>query len=150
MLRRYKRQLLVALWCLFIFIQSSLPGHVSAGESGTLTAILNKALFFLLGDKVLPVSELLLRKAAHFFEYFVLGALLYGALYSPERKGLKTVAFSLLLGGLYAVTDEIHQYFVPERYMSAADVLIDSAGTLLGALARHLLVYLKTHGKRES
>ena len=38
----------------------------------------------------------------------------------------------LLIGFLYAVSDEIHQYFVPGRAMQARDVLIDTAGVLLG------------------
>lgn len=38
----------------------------------------------------------------------------------------------LLIGFLYAVSDEIHQYFVPGRAMQARDVLIDTVGVLLG------------------
>lgn len=38
----------------------------------------------------------------------------------------------LLIGFLYAVSDEIHQYFVPGRAMQARDVLIDTSGVLLG------------------
>lgn len=38
----------------------------------------------------------------------------------------------LLIGFLYAVSDEIHQHFVPGRAMQARDVLIDTAGVLLG------------------
>ena len=38
----------------------------------------------------------------------------------------------LLIGFLYAVRDEIHQQFVPGRAMQARDVLIDTAGVLLG------------------
>ena len=35
---------------------------------------------------------------------------------------------------LYAISDEVHQYFVPGRAMMATDVLIDSIGAILGCL----------------
>jgi len=44
---------------------------------------------------------------------------------------------TLILGFLYAVSDEIHQYFVPGRAMQARDVLIDTAGVLLGFCIVH-------------
>ena len=37
-----------------------------------------------------------------------------------------------LTGTLYAVTDEIHQYFVPGRSCEFRDICIDSAGVLCG------------------
>ena len=40
---------------------------------------------------------------------------------------------ALLCACIYAVTDEFHQSFVPGRDPSAYDVMIDSAGALLGA-----------------
>lgn len=33
---------------------------------------------------------------------------------------------------MYAITDEIHQYFVIGRYYSIIDVLIDSIGSITG------------------
>ena len=38
----------------------------------------------------------------------------------------------VLFVGLYAATDEIHQLFVPNREGKFADVIIDTAGALLG------------------
>jgi VanZ family protein len=68
--------------------------------------------------------DLVLRKLAHAAEYAILGALLARA---TGRTGL---AFSL--GALYAISDEIHQAFVPGRLGSPLDVAIDAAGVAIG------------------
>jgi VanZ family protein len=68
--------------------------------------------------------DLVLRKIAHAAEYAVLGALLVRA---TGRTGL---AFAL--GALYAVSDELHQAFVPGRLGSPIDVAIDAAGVAVG------------------
>jgi len=68
--------------------------------------------------------DLALRKLAHAAEYAVLGALLMRA---TGRAGL---AFGL--GALYAVSDEIHQAFVPGRTGASLDVAIDAIGVALG------------------
>jgi hypothetical protein len=70
--------------------------------------------------------DLLLRKLAHTAEYAVLGLLLMRAL------GQAAVAFAF--GVAYAVTDEIHQAFVPGRQGAPLDVLIDAAGVAIGVL----------------
>ena len=77
------------------------------------------------------------RKTAHFFEYAVLGFLLSGGFLVPER-GRKAVRRQMLLallsGAVYAVSDELHQFFVPGRACMWQDVLLDSAGVLTGVL----------------
>ena len=50
-------------------------------------------------------------------------------------------------GVLYAVTDEIHQLFVPGRYGQWTDVAIDAAGVALGALI--CLLVLGKHTARK-
>lgn len=68
--------------------------------------------------------DLVLRKLAHAAEYAVLGALLVRA------TGSAGLAFGL--GALYAVSDEVHQAFVPGRLGSPLDVALDAAGVLVG------------------
>jgi VanZ like family len=75
--------------------------------------------------------DLLLRKLAHAAEFAVLGLLLVRALGRP--------LLSFWLGTAYAVTDELHQSFVPGRLGSPLDVAIDAAGVAVGvALAVRL------------
>ena len=70
--------------------------------------------------------DLVLRKIAHAAEFAVLGALLARAV------GTAWLAFAL--GALYAVSDEVHQSFVPGRQGSALDVAIDVVGVALGVV----------------
>ncbi len=70
--------------------------------------------------------DLLLRKLAHVAEFAVLGVLLVRAL------GRAGVGFAL--GALYAVSDELHQAFVPGRMGSPLDVAIDVVGVACGVL----------------
>jgi hypothetical protein len=67
-----------------------------------------------------------LRKLAHAAEYAVLGALLARALRDPR--------LAAVVGMLYAVSDEVHQAFVPGRMGSPLDVVIDSIGVLAGVV----------------
>ena len=97
----------VALWAALIFAFSSVPS-LSTGLGGW---------------------DLLLRKIAHLTEYAVLGALLARALARPQ------LALAILLGALYAVTDEVHQHFVRGRHAAWYDVLIDTIGVTAGVLA---------------
>jgi len=70
--------------------------------------------------------DLVLRKLAHACEYALLGALLLRALRSE---------FAAVAAGVaYAITDEIHQIFVPGRVGSPIDVAIDAVGVTVGVL----------------
>jgi VanZ family protein len=71
--------------------------------------------------------DLVLRKIAHVAEFAVLGALLLRAM----RWELPAFA----VGIAYAISDELHQHFVPGRRGAPLDVLIDSVGVALGILA---------------
>ena len=73
----------------------------------------------------LGIWDLALRKLAHAAEYAILAVLLLRAL-PPLPAFAGAVAF--------AVSDEIHQHFVPGRAASALDVAIDAAGALAGLL----------------
>ena len=70
--------------------------------------------------------DLVLRKIAHAAEYAILGALLVRA---TGRAGL---AFTL--GALYAISDEVHQSFVPGRLGSPLDIAIDAIGVAAGVV----------------
>ena len=72
----------------------------------------------------------------HVAEYTILGGLLYIGFNSLGGK-TKEKAFTLavLVASLYGASDEIHQYFVPNRYCDIKDFLADSAGGLIGSFA---------------
>ncbi len=81
--------------------------------------------------------NLLLRKSAHLTEYGILALLLYRTFLNRTHFEWRphTAAWSVLVAGLYALTDELHQLFEPGRGPSLTDCGIDAAGALLGILA---------------
>ncbi|WP_024831342.1 VanZ family protein [Ruminiclostridium josui] len=80
----------------------------------------------------------LLRKILHFTEYFILTLLVYGTITIVFKNSCKKVFLTGAFCILYAVSDEIHQIFIPNRNSSVYDVLIDSLGVLIGTF----MVYL--------
>ena len=71
---------------------------------------------------------------SHLLEYVGLGALLLRAI-APVASpvAVRRVVLAGLLGGLYGLSDEFHQRFVPGRQAEWKDVVMDQIGALLGA-----------------
>jgi VanZ family protein len=95
------------------------------------------AIFFLSAQPNLStglgVFDLVARKLVHAGVYALLCALWWRALRSvaPARAAL-AAAIGLTIA--YAITDELHQVFVPTRHGSPLDVAIDAAGATFAAL----------------
>lgn len=85
--------------------------------------------------KDISLSELLVRKLAHFSEYFVLAIFtgLFASSLSDKRKRIALVA---LMGILIALTDEgvIQLFLSSGRSASFKDVLVDVSGYFTGIL----------------
>ena len=89
-------------------------------------------------------ADLSIKKRGHALGYGLL-ALTYLYAFRLDPNKLK---YAWLLAFLYAISDEFHQSFVPGRYASWVDVLIDSAGA---AIALKVLdLRLKTLAKLKS
>ena len=116
-MRDYKRFLLFQLpaiiWAIIIYIQSSIPdlNPPSLGIS--------------FQDKIL-----------HTIVFGILGYLIFRALYFSKNENLKSraIVIGLIVGFLYAISDEVHQAFVPGRYSEIGDVIADFLGILLAQI----------------
>ncbi len=106
-----------------IFVLSAQNGQESSSTSGFFTQFI-EAIF---GQ---PANEAIIRTLAHFCEFAVLGFLMCNFLFALKDK-LKPI-LSILLSCAYALTDEIHQIFVPDRACQLSDFAVDSAGIVLG------------------
>ncbi|MBE6574403.1 MAG: VanZ family protein [Ruminococcaceae bacterium] len=84
--------------------------------------------------------EQLMRKLAHLFLYVVLGGLLAMAISLYTKKKNRIFLFSGIIGIIYAVSDETHQYFIPGRSFLIKDILIDSVGVIIGSVLFILLL----------
>jgi VanZ family protein len=85
-------------------------------------------------DVVVPISFEGEDALAHLALYAALGFLLWRAAHRAGGRLLETRPgrWTLAIGSAYAVSDEIHQAFVPVRSPQLADVTIDSLGVALG------------------
>jgi VanZ family protein len=91
--------------------------------------------------------EFFIRKAAHFFVYLGLGFLIYRALSLSILNNRLTFIASWVLTILYAISDEIHQGFTPNRSPHWEDVIIDTVGGLIG-ITLAWLIYRKIRLKK--
>ena len=72
-------------------------------------------------------------KEAHFSEYAMLVLLVSNALRSFSIKNRVRLLSAPVISLVYAVSDEIHQYFVPGRACRFLDIAIDFGGAVCGA-----------------
>lgn len=121
-----------------IFVHSAMPAEMSSIES----SVFERFVASILG--VAPESvTFAVRKCAHFTEYLVLGLFMMLAAVNAKRGySFITGLITWVIGTCYAVSDEVHQLFVPGRSCELRDMCIDAAGILCGVLivagVRHL------------
>ncbi len=81
----------------------------------------------------------LIRKGAHFTEYFILSLLiLRGIRAGREEMPLRWALWAILIVAAYASLDEFHQVFVPGRTPAVRDVLLDTIGGTVAQIAAAL------------
>lgn len=130
--RRIKNWLPVCAWAGLIFFFST------DLFSSTNTAQIFGSLFSWLAPDI-PTENIglvhgAIRKLGHWSEYFVLAVLTVRALGNETGRKweLGHAAYTLVFILFYAVSDELHQTFVPSRTASLGDVLIDVIGGICG------------------
>ena len=143
MIRKIVKLILIILCMLFIFSLSSDNGEVSEKKSDSLIVkvtetILHRKLTVEEKEKYIEKTVVLVRKSAHFTLYFILGLLVISFL---KEFGLsrKSIIISIIVVLLYAVSDEIHQTFIPGRSGEVFDVLIDTIGGTLSTVLYYLI-----------
>lgn len=134
--------LLTVAVTVIIFMFSSATGEESEEVSRNLLSVIIE----FIGNFI---SHNTLRKLAHFSEFAALGFCFAGTIHFGLGK-LK-LYYPLIPSVLYAISDEIHQFFVPERACRIFDVIVDSSGSLTGILIFMLLILLiRKHTEKRS
>ncbi len=87
------------------------------------------------------------RKAAHFSVFAALGTMMMSAMYLTFDKK-RLWLYTYIISTLYAVSDEIHQYFVPGRACRIGDMILDSMGVTAGILVVMIICLLYKIKKR--
>jgi VanZ family protein len=145
----FQRWFLVLIWMVVIFSASN--DRASFQHSSRFLEPVIRWLFPHMPNPQVQDWVFFFRKCAHFTEYAILAMLVwraFSAAQGPDAAGARAwrwrpALLALTLVVAYAITDEIHQAFVPSRQASAVDVLIDSAGAAFGLAA---IRFLKLRG----
>lgn len=91
--------------------------------------------------ETLELIHHIIRKCAHFTEYFILSLLiLRGIRRGRKENHLAWALLAILIVAAYASLDEFHQRFVPGRTPAVRDVLIDTSGGTAAQLIAALVV----------
>ncbi len=142
--------ILIVLWMILVFYLSNQVANESSQLSGGLTRKILEAVHMLDGKTTeqQAIIETIVRKLAHFFLYIVGGILilLHINLYKIIDK--RKILTSWIIGTAYAITDELHQLFVPGRSGEIRDVFIDSLGVITGIIIIRLIFKMIKRGKR--
>ena len=147
MRKRWIYAALCVIWMFVIFGMSNAQGEESKGMSDAIVLFLSKILPFV---EYNDTWTFLVRKAAHFSEYAILGMLFYQFL--STYRGMTEKEMLLVIGCvfLYACSDEIHQLFMDGRAGQFRDVLIDTSGGATGILILHGILYVCFHKKKKA
>ena len=137
---RKKYCILASIWLAIAIAVALLIIHFT-GEPASVSDQTSKGVLYRLlefigiepTDEVLSIYNHYIRKAAHFILFFAFGFSLRAA--AQYQRKLPKMASALIVGGLFAIGDELRQNFIPGRAPGIKDVVIDFAGVLLGALA---------------
>jgi len=134
--------LLATLCCMgAIYYFSSQPSEISGNMSGSLTRNIIRVFIRLFryegyeaSERVIDTAHFLVRKGAHFFIFFVLAFCVTNTVRQITNSKKHIFWIALCISSFYAVTDELHQYFVPGRAAMWQDWMIDTLGALFGVI----------------
>ena len=124
---------------ILIFMFSHQTGSESSGLSSQIVLWIQTYLH-------IPISEFIVRKAAHMSEYAILALFTYYALIKIAFNKRIIFQITFLISFLYACSDEFHQLFISGRSGQFTDIIIDSTGCLIMLL----FLYLWQKKKNES
>ncbi|RXZ83402.1 VanZ family protein [Paenibacillaceae bacterium] len=125
----------VICWMFLIFYMSAQPGHQSDQLSKGFAATILRAVEKIFSQTDIDMSKFnyFIRKNAHFFSYLLLGMLAaYAVRKVSSHSFWRRAVYALGLCVLFAISDELHQLYVPGRSARVFDVMIDSAGATVG------------------
>ncbi len=130
------------LWAGFIFLMST--DTFSAQHTGSIIEPILRWLFPSITRDQFDFIHHVIRKSAHFTEYFIFCLLIYRGVRGTRRGwhwswGLTALA----IAAGYSALDEIHQAFVASRTASPYDSLLDSVGAFFAVATLYLWLRLR-------
>ncbi len=152
MIKKYAIFIPAICMMIIIFSFSSQDSNESGELSGSITKKVVNIIMNLVDDKIpkedvikySDTLETIIRKCAHGTEYFILSITYCLVFFNLKNTRQRFLHISFLSSFLYAMTDELHQYFIPGRACLLTDVLIDSFGALIGVVFIGIIISLRT------
>lgn len=147
-LRNYINIAFILIWMFTIFNFSNQNGQASSGLSNKVIIklveiIKNKTISNEEKEYFISKYKFIVRKAAHFSAYFILGILTTILLVDLNGATKKIFIYLLFFNFLYACTDELHQRFISGRNGNFIDVLIDTSGALFAIIIIYIFNFVK-------
>ena len=141
--------ILLMAWMIAVFIFSNENGSQSQETSRSVTKAIVHILTY--NQNITEAEEIILientdfiiRKLAHFSIYAIGGILIYNYINTYNLSVKRKFIISVLIGIIYAIFDEFHQYFVADRSAQIFDVFIDSSGVTIGVIFIYLINKIK-------
>lgn len=137
MFRKLIFPVLTLVWIFVIFSFSIQSGSISSLQSGLITHYILNFLNSIDIQIEIKLLSLIIRKLAHFTEFFILGSLIKQSSLDLKRNDILLFIFIIPL------LDEFIQSFIPDRAMSLIDMGIDSLGISLGISLIALFYWLR-------
>jgi VanZ family protein len=125
------------LWAGVIFFMST--DTFSSEHTGYVLSPILHWLYSAITDEQFRFIHHIIRKSAHFTEYFIFYIFLYRGVRGEGSGWRWTWSLSAwFVAAIYACLDEIHQAFVASRTASPYDSLLDSIGALFSLAAIYI------------
>lgn len=140
----------IGIWLVIIFLFSNSNASFSSMQSQfVVEKIINLSrentffdwLIFKLTERY--SLEYSVRKLAHLTIFCVLQIITFFVLIFNKKSILKSAIYSMGLVVIYAVFDEIHQFFIPGRSCQIKDVFIDTLGGGVGLIISCSTIWIK-------
>lgn len=134
-------------WMALVFWFSSQVGDDSKVQSGNtirkIVLLFNKDITAENLELIVETLQPFVRKLAHFSLYTLGGILIYNLINKYNLNKKAKIVYTIIIGALYATSDEIHQLFVPYRSGQITDVLIDTSGVITGVILFIIIAKIK-------
>jgi len=141
--------ILILIWMITVFCFSNENAENSSNTSGkvveTIIEIFYKGISEEEKIEKVEILQPIVRKGAHLTIYTIGGILLFLFCNTYNLVLKKKILCAIIIGGIYAITDEMHQGIIPGRAPQIADVLIDTVGVSLRSM--FYLYYIKINKK---
>lgn len=137
--------LLLTTFAIIFKFSSQIAEELDGVSNGVLRKIIDifpytKGLSEEIKIKMVEYGNPIIRKLAHFSIYALVGVWIMSFMSTFDMRLYKKWIISMLVGVMYAASDEFHQSFVPGRGPSIVDVGIDSLGVLTGILVILIII----------